>query len=682
MKKAKQATTAIVLALVLALAPTVAFAAPQQTSLMQLQQEEQYPDIMDLIYQLFGDLRQVTLTPEAMEIVLSDFDYLVSKILEVAPTQNIIYRRMGISAEEFFDIGRQMLYSNEPLPSLLSTFVPERWADAQSDTLYLAADYLYTFLILLSIELGGLGHMTVQEEFMVEQLSFALAYTMYAGETELTAEDWYEIEAYGFCPEAIQRMFDASFEFARLQYEIFNTPSVLWFYDIDPSEFDFDIDISEVLGTMDEDNITTQILEPGRIAYLRIASFINNMALDSETLFPFYMQIQDYEHLIIDIRGNGGGWANSFPTNVISMLIGERISYTYYEFFMASDLTADFFINPSSMGGGFLYDIVPISQFLQTRNMPQFNPSDLALLDYAIIWSVEHFPAEHNIPFEGKIWLLVDGGSASASELAANASIGTGFATVVGEPTAGITGVVYTFAALPNTGILFRIDLGYTVDRYGRSIEEFGVIPQVLNSLGVDALETVLALIEGNEQPLTPVASPTIFDHFAAIPRIFIDGVEFVSIRLMAESRGYSVAWDANTHSVIATNAAGGTRVIALSTYGTVNDNGTVLLPLAYAQTLFAVPVSPIVGTWVWDYDADYIYTFNSDGTGQRGFIADGDVEVFTWEVVGTQLNINLIGEIMTGMIRYQVWNFTIVDNVLTLESAQLEDIVFSYIRK
>jgi len=682
MKRVKLATTAIVLTLVLALAPTAAFAATQQPELMQILQEEQDADIMDLIYQLFGELRQVTLTPEAMETALSDFDYLVSKILEVAPTQNIIYRRVGISAEEFFELGRQMLYSNEPLPSLLSAFAPERWAEAQSDTLYLAADYLFTFLILLSIELGGLGHMTVQEEFMVEQLSFALAYTMYVGETQLTEAEWHEIEAYGFCPEAIQRMFDASFEFARLQYEIFNTPSVLWFYDIDPSAFDFDIDISEVMGTMDEDNITTQSLEPGRIAYLHIASFFNNMALDSETLFPFYAQIQDYEHLIIDIRGNGGGWANSFPSNVISMLIGESITYTYYEFFIASDLTADFFANPSSMGGGFLYDILPISQFLQTRNMYQFNRNDLELLDYAIIWSVEHFPAENNLPFEGKIWLLVDGGSASASELAANASIGTGFATVVGEPTAGITGVVYTFAALPNTGILFRIDLGYTVDRYGRSIEEFGVIPQVLNAPGTDALETVLALIEGNERPLTPATTPTIFDHFAAIPRIFIDGVEFVSIRLMAESRGYTVAWDANTNSVIATNTDGRTSVIALSTYGTVNDNGTVLMPLAYAQTLFSTSVSPIVGTWVWDYDADYIYIFNSDGTGQRGFIVDGDIDVFTWEVVGAQLHINLIGDILEGMIRNQVWNFTLADNVLTLESAQIEDVVFSYIRQ
>jgi hypothetical protein len=83
----------------------------------------------------------------------------------------------------------------------------------------------------------------------------------------------------------------------------------------------------------------------------------------------------------------------------------------------------------------------------------------------------------------------------SASEVAAIISLNTGFATVVGEPTAGVTGVVHTFVGLPNTGIVFRIDLGYTVDNLGRSFEEFGVIPQILNMPELDALETVLTIV-------------------------------------------------------------------------------------------------------------------------------------------------------------------------------------------
>jgi len=205
--------------------------------------------------------------------------------------------------------------------------------------------------------------------------------------------------------------------------------------------------------------------------------------------------------------------------------------------------------------------------------MHQFNQEDLALLDYVIVWQVGVAPAENNTPFGGEIWLLVDGRSASASDNAATFSIATGFATVVGEPTAGITGVIYNYAALPNTGILFRIDLGYTVDQYGRSLEEFGVIPQIPNLLGWDALETVLTRI-GFEAPAEP-------DHSTAP-----EG--FVSLRLAAYAHGYTVEWDGSTNSVLVIGEDGRVRVVAVSEEGTFNDNGTVFVTVEYAAALFA----------------------------------------------------------------------------------------------
>ena len=616
MKRKKSAMVAIVLALIIALAPTAAFAAEDYDAYEGYEAYEQEPQeieaipeapeaeeqvanpfawLNEILREVVGEVREVVLTPEAMEIVLADFDYLVEKILDVAPTQNIIERRLGIVAAEYFAVWRGVIMQNFPVPSLLSIDAPELWSEAREDARSLAADYLATVLQVLSIELGSLGHFSVQPAFLVEQVFLAAAQTIHYG-IEFSQEEIDEFLYAGIALELIEELVDAALRFQQLHYDIFSTPSVLWFYDIDPSEFDLTIDLSEFLGFEDPNNITTHIIEEGRIAYLRIASFLGNMVFDSAALFPFYEEIQDFEHLIIDIRGNGGGWTAYFPSLVFGMLMNEGAEFFDYEFFIASEKTEGFFVNPSSMVGGILYDIVPAAEFVAQRGFTQFNQDDLALLDYVIIRYSEVAPSEYGMPFDGTVWLLVDGGSASASENAANLSIATGFATVVGEPTAGVTGVLYTFAALPNTGILFRIDLGYTVDQYGRSIEEFGVIPQVPNAPGMDALNTVLALIGGVELPFT---LPVQQDQFLIPPPpapaagvatdAVVDRTGFVPLRLEAYAHGYTVQWDGANNSALVIDADGNVRVVVVSVAGTFNDNGTVFVTIEYAAAMFAV---------------------------------------------------------------------------------------------
>jgi len=54
-------------------------------------------------------------------------------------------------------------------------------------------------------------------------------------------------------------------------------------------------------------------------------------------------------------------------------------------------------------------------------------------------------------------------------------------------------------AFMPNTGIIFYFDIFYVTDSRGRPLEA-GTIPHFFNRPGMDALETVLALIaEGVE---------------------------------------------------------------------------------------------------------------------------------------------------------------------------------------
>ena len=538
-------------------------------------------ELFELVSSIFPEVtRFATLTEEAREIALYDFDYFASYMLATAPTRHMFGRLFGITMEEYLSTLRHIIYDMIPIPSFTAFLVDaERWADAPTDALEIAADYMLSVLFLFVFDTGGFGHFMPQDMALAEHTFFAVAYSLHHEDPYLE----YTIQELEEMGVDVEWFLASNLQFAQFHYDVFNTPSVLWFYNLDPSQFDFDVDLLEQVGTMNEDNITTTIIEPGRIAYIHIESFMNNMIMDSEVLFPFYEEVQDFEHLIIDIRGNGGGMAGHFPSLVVSMLIGESISFTYPEFFVADERTADLFENPMSLAMANLYGVFPAAEFVQGQNMTQFNPADLAILDYVAVWNAVYSPSEYSIPFNGDIWLLVDEFSASASVMAAMISANTGFATVVGEPTSRVTGVIYTHVALPNTGVLFRIDLGYTTDQYGRSIEEFGVIPQVANFPGMDALETVMAIIND--------VDPADLEAYVAVeesPLRYIDGVEFIRLRYVADAIGVSVEWDGPNQAVIVTAADGNVIIVAVSVNGVVNYNGRVYVPVENIEIVLA----------------------------------------------------------------------------------------------
>ena len=251
-----------------------------------------------------------------------------------------------------------------------------------------------------------------------------------------------------------------------------------------------------------ETNVTMEIIEDGKIAYLRVNAFLRHVGNSERRLVnSFYEEIADFDHLIIDLRGNRGGWPEYFNELIAGPLLSSTL-YAHFLHFVPSNNRAFDSMRASGLSVrmrhqaniGRLGDILDeyahytadFNYFhLETRRVDPVRRGGVRQGDFG--WG-----------FGGRIWMLIDGDMFSGSQIVAEFSKQTGFATLVGELTGGAAPapppLTSSFFALPNTGIIIRYDPTFVTNRYGRPME-YGTVPHYFNRPGMDALETVLAMI-------------------------------------------------------------------------------------------------------------------------------------------------------------------------------------------
>ena len=196
--------------------------------------------------------------------------------------------------------------------------------------------------------------------------------------------------------------------------------------------------------------------------YLKLGSFATyNMEFDWRA---FYAQAftdiaqTQAQHLIIDIRGNGGG------SDETMLQLGEYLS-------------------------GSLNKQLP---FIAKRSNIEISDN---IKPYLKTWDNELFtqaqppiPTLEKVqtPYDGKVWLLVDGANSSATFMMAKQYQDAGIATIIGSPTGGnvngINGGGMFFMVLPNTQIEIDIPIYQylPVDDIVDPQNTQGVIPDVL----------------------------------------------------------------------------------------------------------------------------------------------------------------------------------------------------------
>jgi carboxyl-terminal processing protease len=189
------------------------------------------------------------------------------------------------------------------------------------------------------------------------------------------------------------------------------------------------LDLTIVRDTIDIEAVRSEILADGQVGYLKIDGFSSNAADDLVEQLRELVEVQDIDSLILDLRDDPGGFVNVAQT-VASQFIAE--GPIYWEETAGGDQKA--------------FEATP----------------DGIATDPAI-----------------RLVLLVNGGSASASEIVAGALQDTGRATLVGETTFG-KGTIQQWIELSGDNGGFRLSVAKWLTPDKTWVHEAGITPDIV----------------------------------------------------------------------------------------------------------------------------------------------------------------------------------------------------------
>ena len=175
---------------------------------------------------------------------------------------------------------------------------------------------------------------------------------------------------------------------------------------------------------------------PSGLGYIRLTAFTESLR---ERLLESVNSLRDTPGIILDLRGNGGGSAA-----------------------MAEALIGSFFKTKTVIGKA------------ETRTG---QPVTVAFGAIKLIGLERSLPGRADA-YSGKVAVLMDTDSASASEATAGGLQSTGRALVVGETSCGCLLAYLGYAALPGGGELAYSEVGFTTIK-GDRIEGRGVVPDI-----------------------------------------------------------------------------------------------------------------------------------------------------------------------------------------------------------
>lgn len=420
----------------------------KQTNKTQTEQEK--PTVLGE----FEKLKDANWLGISQEQKLEDFDYLYQTLQENYPYFHVVKRMIGIDLEENYKQTRELIQQSET-DAQFFVLVDKFTRSAQS------LGHLGIFNSLWYLETAQ-GYQSIVESYQAEGIQDNRLEKIAAAYNNIRS-----IENYKKMNTFMRPVYDEVMAYCATEETGNNT------------------DTNQIV-----ENITTKIIEDGKIAYIKINSFPSSDVYDEDKkiLFDFYEKVKDYEHVIFDFTENGGGAMSYFDNLIVAPNIDKPLSTKAYSFVKNGDYNNQFM------------DFSEYKPTSKLPKLPRINQEDLKDLDLfeTIEYKIE--PTSNQKILNGKLWMLVSKNVFSSSEYAAMFSKATKFATLVGTETGGDgIGSDPLPIVLPNSAFIIRYSPIYGTTPDGAGSQEFGTMPDILSKEGENPLDTCLKAIKNEK---------------------------------------------------------------------------------------------------------------------------------------------------------------------------------------
>lgn len=202
-----------------------------------------------------------------------------------------------------------------------------------------------------------------------------------------------------------------------------------------------------------------------KAAYVWVFNFWGEA--DHDPLISFYKQIEGYDLLIIDVRGNRGGSYAPWKNNIIAPLAKEPLTAHMYLAYRKGEL-----VNQRRLESE-ITEVVPKNYF--NHLPPEVKADDFTIYQYP----QTVFPT-HEVRFGGRIAILTDEMTYSAADAFVLFCKETDFGRIFGLPTGG-DGIAPSalFCVLPNSKLVIRFTQDLGLDYNGDANDEVKTQPDV-----------------------------------------------------------------------------------------------------------------------------------------------------------------------------------------------------------
>jgi hypothetical protein len=284
--------------------------------------------------------------------------------------------------------------------------------------------------------------------------------------------------------DAVKNCFDREY----LDWDVRRNKTYLW--RISPHEFGGDAAFTVLDSTGNETDVTFyasagsssisglyppsdfifEKFEERSVGYMYVGTF-DPSTVESryDDMLDFYEEIEDYDYMIIDIRGNTGGAFRSWVDGIVRPLIKEDKLHEYYLAYRTGEYVQQFHDEH-------LREKAPMSKEVFGYLPPEVHGEDYVIYNFS-----ETYTPTQEVGFDGEIILLTDFMVYSAAEGFTNFCKQTGFATIYGTPSGGDGFFVWPlYCVLPNSKIAITMTSSMSLDDAGRANEEVRTWPDVL----------------------------------------------------------------------------------------------------------------------------------------------------------------------------------------------------------